>query len=118
MLIALQKPVEILIAVAGGAGMVLFALLSILVRKKGREIMRVGFDWGTNTMWVFRGGKIHYLPNANCITTLDLKKETYGSGPGAVAIGEDVIPTGGGVTATWVLTAEYSSGTWGSKGVN
>lgn len=109
-LIGLQKPVEILAVAGGGAGLVLFLFLSLLVRKYGRDYIRMGLDWDTNTLWVVRGNRTHYLPNANCIRNIKVQKEAQGWGPGAVAIDDNVIPTGGGANVTYRLVAEYSSG--------
>ena len=106
--IGLQKPVEVLAVAEGGAGLVLFLFLAFLVSKHGRGDIRLGFDWDTNTLWVVRGGKTHYLPHANCIRTLEIQKEAPGSLPGAVVIGENVLPVGGG-NVTFRLAAEYSS---------
>ena len=109
-IVGFQKPVEVLAVAGGGAGLVIFLFLAILVARHGKEHIRVGLDWDTNTLWAVRGGRTHYLPNANCIRSLQVQKESQGRGPGAAAIGDDVIPTGGGGNVTYCLVTEYSSG--------
>jgi len=109
-LVGFQSPVEIIAVAGGGAGFALFLFLALLVRKHGREHIRIGVDWSTNALWVVRGGRTNFLPHANCIRTLQIQKEGHGRGPGAVAIGENVLLTGGGANVTYRLVAEYSSG--------
>ena len=37
--------------------------------------MRLGVDWGTNTLWVHADGKTHLLFHANCIREFRLREE-------------------------------------------
>lgn len=109
-LVGLKKPVEIFAVAGGGAGLVVFLSLAILVRKHGRNTIRMGIDPDTNKLWVERDGATHNLPNAGSIRALEIQKEEQGRLPGAVTISDVTQPTGGGQNAIFRLVAEYSSG--------
>lgn len=64
----------------------------VAARKSGYQLMRMGVDWATNTLWVNVDGRTHLTPDASCIqdfTVVErtvtttrgsgLKKQTYRS---------------------------------------
>ncbi len=93
-----------------GIGIAILALVLVafypLLRRRGREVMRLGFDWSRNLLWVERGGRLHWMPNANMIESFGLVRTDDGPlfDPGVM------IMTDGAVASTrdkaWTIVAE------------
>lgn len=49
----------------------------VLSRRSGYQQMRMGADWGTNTIWVNVDGRTHLTPDASCIQDFILTGRTF-----------------------------------------
>ncbi|PKP21828.1 MAG: hypothetical protein CVU05_05925 [Bacteroidetes bacterium HGW-Bacteroidetes-21] len=55
-------------------------IVSGSLKGKSRAILRIGFDWNYNAIWViFPGKKLTYIGNANCITKFSIEKTQLSS---------------------------------------
>jgi hypothetical protein len=45
-------------------------------RRSGYQEMRMGADWGTNTLWVHVDGRTHLTPDASCVQDFQLVERT------------------------------------------
>lgn len=108
--IGLEEPMDMEAALGGGAGLALFGWLSMLVRKKGHENLRLGIDSKTNTLWTVQLGKLRYLPNTNCIERLELEKIVGDANLFLVPTGGDGMSVAPSRDETWYITAYYSDG--------
>jgi hypothetical protein len=111
-------PLGLVLAIDGdmvpGVAITLVAVLMIgltpVLRRRGREVMRLGFDWSHNVLWVERGGRLHWMPNANMIDAFELNRTVDGPmfDPGVM------IMTDGAVAGTrdkaWTLIANRTDG--------
>ena len=111
-------PLGLVLAIDGdlvpGVAISLVAVVMIgsypFLRRRGREVMRLGFDWPHNVLWVERGNRLHWMPNANMIDGFDLSRTDQGPlfDPGVM------IMTDGAVAGTrdkaWALIANRTDG--------
>lgn len=51
----------------------------VLTRKSGYQLMRMGADWATNTIWVNVDGRTHLTPDASCIQDFTVVTRTQTS---------------------------------------
>jgi hypothetical protein len=54
----------------------LLVMGALAARRNGYQLMRMGVDWGTNTLWVNVDGKTHLTPDASCIQDFRLTERT------------------------------------------